>query len=213
MLIFGFKPYHNYHSNITKKIISQLKENDILKKELFEVKFNEKMFKDAIVRHKPSIIIGLGQCSTGKKIRIERKAINEKRENVNGVPKPILKGGPKTSPVNLKIPSDNHSWISYYAWDYVCNFAMYQIIRYIKEKNIKKSLSSRGTFGCKRNRKISRHRELQKQAILLCSRTPCPEGQGFNVRDIKFGFIHIPYNYNEKRFLSYVKKLIKRYTK
>ncbi|MEK6824973.1 MAG: LAGLIDADG family homing endonuclease, partial [Nanoarchaeota archaeon] len=53
------------------------------------------------------------------------------------------------------------------------------------KQHIKKSLSSRGTFGCKRNRKISRHRELQKQAILLCSRTPCPEGQGFNVRDIK----------------------------
>ncbi|MEK6824832.1 MAG: hypothetical protein AABY02_03170, partial [Nanoarchaeota archaeon] len=38
-------------------------------------------------------------------------------------------------------------------------------------------------FGCK---KIIEKDDLlhRKSLIFLCSRTPCPEGQGFNVRDI-----------------------------
>ena len=161
ILVFGFKPYHNYGSNITESIIKKFQESSSLKKERFDVKFDANIFIKAIKEHKPDIVIGLGQCATGNKIRIERKAVNRKKEDFNSKSLPIKQNSPKTLSLSLKIPKDKDSWISYYAWDYVCNFAMYVIASYIKGKNI------------------------------------------------KFGFIHIPYNYDEKKATLKIRELIK----
>lgn len=81
--------------------------------------------------------MGLGQCGSGKKIRIERKAINRKRFGKKERPKPIFKKRPKYYFLNLKLKKDRGSRISYNAGDYVCNYSMYVISNFIRKKNIK----------------------------------------------------------------------------
>ena len=76
----------------------------------------------------------MGQSSKGEKIKIERKAINLRKDNkVNK----ILKNKPRYQFVNLKLQKDRNSWISYNAGRGVCNFSMYVILDFIKNKNIK----------------------------------------------------------------------------
>ena len=135
--IYGFKSFLDYKENITEKIIKKIKNKKNLKKIVFNVEFNKNQFLKEIKKSNPDIIIGLGQYSRGEKIRIERKAINAQRKNEEKFSKKINKKGLKYLFTNLKLKKDSFSWISYYAGDYVCNFSMYIISDFIKNKNIK----------------------------------------------------------------------------
>ena len=161
ILLQAFKPYKKYKENISEKIVRRIKNRKNLYKKVFEVKFNRKQFIDQIKKVKPNIIISLGQHPGSKKIRIERRACNLKRNNKEEKLKVILKGKPKYLYTNLKLKKDKNSRISYDAGDYVCNFSMYVILDYIKDK------------------------------------------------DIKFGFIHIPKDYNLNKAVKFIESKIK----
>jgi len=137
ILIYGFKPFQGLKENITEKIIENIKNRKNLRKVVFPVKFEKKMFLNEIKEFEPDIILGLGLHPRGKKIRIERKAVNLKQFSKKDIPKPIYKNKPKYLFATLKLKRDKESWISYDAGKYVCNFSMYTLLEFTKNKNIK----------------------------------------------------------------------------
>lgn len=156
ILLYGSGPYRQYKDNISEKIVKLIKQRKGLVKKIFPVKFDKQQFINQIKKTKPDVIIGLGQCSKCRKIKIERRAQNFKRNNKDEKQKVILKGGPKYLYTSLKLKKDNNSRISYDAGDYVCNFSMYIILNYVKDKNIR--------FGYIH---IPRNYDLNKAAIFV----------------------------------------------
>ncbi len=137
ILIYGFKPWGKFKENITEKVLVKIRNRKNIKKVVFNVEFNKSQFINEIVKFNPEVIIGLGQCSQGDKLRIERKAINLEKNKLKEDPKPIFKNGLQFLFSTLKIKNDNQLKMSYNAGKYVCNYSMYVIADFIKDRNIK----------------------------------------------------------------------------
>lgn len=127
MLVYGFGPYGAEKENITEKIIRKIRNRKNLKKVVFPVKFEKKIFLEKIKKHKPDKILGLGECHRGKKFRIERKAVNLRRAGKGKKLKIISKNKPKYLFMNLRLKKDKNSWVSYRPGKYVCDFSRYVI--------------------------------------------------------------------------------------
>ena len=136
ILVYGFKPYKNRKENITEETIRKIRNKRNLNKVVFPVKFEKGIFLEKIKKYKPDVILGLGEHPRSRKIRIERKAVNLKGHKKEK-PKIISKNKPKHLFVNLRLKKDKNSWISYNAGKYVCNFSMYVISNFVKNKDIK----------------------------------------------------------------------------
>lgn len=92
------------------------------------VRFDRAQFLREIVRFRPTHILGLGQCPRGKKIRVERRAVNVMKD-IGGSPRPI---DPRSLPavaLAWKIPLSPMMRASRNAGTYVCNYSMYVIAR------------------------------------------------------------------------------------
>jgi pyroglutamyl-peptidase len=166
VMIYGFGPYRQFKDNITQQIVRELPVSRNLKKIVFPVRFDKKQFTDAVKKHRPDLVLGLGQCSRGRLLRIERRAVNKRRDNTKQKPCPIVRGGPKWLQTHLrqeKSALGREAKLSSDAGDYVCNFSMYVILDYLR-----------------------RHRP-----------------------DARFGFIHVPYDYDPKRAAKFVRKFLK----
>ena len=137
LLIYGFGPYKEHKDNITTHILKKLKDRQDLTKVILPVEFKKTIFIDKIKRHKSDIILGIGQHPRAKKIRIERKSVNQKRYSKEDEMKQISKYGPEKHLVNLKLKKDDLSRITYDAGDYVCNYSMYIITDFCKVKGLK----------------------------------------------------------------------------
>ena len=135
ILIYGFRPFKKYKENISEKIIKQLKEKKIIKV-ILPVVFEKKYILKEIQRHKPNIIIGLGQRKSKGLFEIERKCKNicwnkNKRQKISPT-------GPAEYFLNLKLKKKpKECKIDYHSGDYVCNFTRYVIMDFIKNKNLK----------------------------------------------------------------------------
>jgi pyroglutamyl-peptidase len=165
VLVYGFGPYKQFKDNVTSRIVKKLRASRTLKKIVFPVKFDKKQFIDAVKKHRPDVVLGLGQCSKGSWMRIERRAINKKRSYKKEKPRAIARGGAKWLPANLrpeKSASAGRTKISYDAGDYVCNFSMYVVLDYLR-----------------------RHR-----------------------RETRFGFIHVPHDYDPARARVFLTRLV-----
>ena len=106
-----------------------------MRKLVFPVRFHKKQFTSAVKTFRPDVVLGLGQCSRGRWLRIERRAINRQRNDKKERVRPIVHGGPKWLPTTLrleKLALDKQVKISYDAGDYVCNFSMYVILDYLR---------------------------------------------------------------------------------
>lgn len=165
VLVYGFGPYKQFKDNVTSRIVKKLRASRRLRTVVFPVKFDKKQFTDAVKKHRPDIVLGLGQCSSGTRLRIERRAINKKRNYKHEKPRAIARGGSKWLPTNLN--PEKSAWgkrakISYDAGDYVCNFSMYVVLDYLR-----------------------RHR-----------------------RETRFGFIHVPHDYQPARARVFLARLI-----
>ncbi len=136
ILLYGFKPYKKFKSNITEEIINKISPRKDLRKVVFPVKFNKRIFLKEVRFYKPDIIIGLGQHPRGKKIRIERKTINLRGSKDKGY-RAIDRKGTKFQFVNLRLKKDDISRLSYKAGKYVCNFSIYILSKWSRENNIK----------------------------------------------------------------------------
>lgn len=135
VLIYGFGPYKQFEDNITRRIVRNLPSSHNLKKIVFPVRFDKKQFTDAVKKHRPDFVLGLGQCSRGRLLRIERKAMNKRREQKKEKARSILRGGPRWLPTTLrleKLALGKQTKISHNAGDYVCNFSMYVMLDYLQ---------------------------------------------------------------------------------
>jgi pyrrolidone-carboxylate peptidase len=74
LLMYGFGPYREFADNITEKILGKFPQRRGLKKIVFPVRFRKRQFISAVKNYKPDIILGLGQCSRGQRLRIESRA-------------------------------------------------------------------------------------------------------------------------------------------
>jgi pyroglutamyl-peptidase len=166
VLIYGFGPYRQFKENITRDIVRKLPASPNLKKIIFPVCFEKKQFTDAVKKHHPDIVLGLGQCSSGRLLRIERRAVNLRRSHKSQKGRAIVRGGPKMLASSLRLAVLNfgkRTKVSRNAGDYVCNFSMYVMLNYLR-----------------------RHRP-----------------------DARFGFVHVPHDYDRKRAVKSVTKVLK----
>jgi pyroglutamyl-peptidase len=162
LLIYGFGPYREFPENITEKILRKFPRKTGLKKIVFPVRFHKGQFISAVKRHKPNVILGLGQCSGGRRLRIEAQAINRRRNNHNEEGRPIMAGEPSRLRTNLKLALGRQAKASNTAGDYVCNYSMYVMLDFIKRRRL----------------------------------------------PIRFGFIHIPQRYDDKKAMRLLNKAV-----
>jgi pyrrolidone-carboxylate peptidase len=134
ILIYGFGPYRQFRENVTAKIISGLRSRPGLKKLVFPVRFRQTTFTGALSRHRPDIVLGLGQSSR-RRIEIESRAVNRRRSRKSDAPKPIFRSGPKHLRATLELKASRFTNRSKNAGDYVCNYSMYVILREIAQAN------------------------------------------------------------------------------
>jgi pyroglutamyl-peptidase len=134
LLIYGFGPYREFRDNITKKILHKFPKRLGLKKIVFPVSFDKRQFVNAVKKHKPDVILGLGQCSHGHRLRIESRATNRRRNSPKGKARPITAGGPQRLRTNLKIALNGES--SNNAGEYVCNYSMYVMLHFIERHRL-----------------------------------------------------------------------------
>jgi pyrrolidone-carboxylate peptidase len=123
-LVYGFGPYEEFDTNISEAIVGLLDPMPNLIREVFDTRFNRAMFQRSLNQHSPDIIIGLGQHRSARKLRLERRALNQWGKR-NSTQRSITRNGPPRLYVNLRLPEDESTTIAYDAGTYVCNFAMY----------------------------------------------------------------------------------------
>jgi len=136
VLIYGFGPYRQFHQNVTEKILRQLPKQRQLTKIIFPVRFHKRQFTDAIRNSTPDIILGLGQCSEGRLLRIEARAVNKRRADQREKAKPIVRGGARVLATNLKLNFGKAAEQSRNAGDYVCNYSMYVMLDFLKRHRL-----------------------------------------------------------------------------
>ena len=136
LLIYGFGPYREFRDNVTEEILRGLSRQTGRKKIVFPVRFHKGQFLSAIKQHRPDVILGLGQCADGRRLRIEAQAINRRRNSRAEKAKPIVPGGPRRRRTNLKLALGRQGRSSSKAGEYVCNYSMYVILGFIKRHKL-----------------------------------------------------------------------------
>jgi pyroglutamyl-peptidase len=136
LVVYGFGPYRQFRDNVTEKILRRLPGRSGLKKIVFPVRFHKNQFVDLIKDYEPDIILGLGQCSRGQRLRIEAQAANRRRAHQNAAARPILVGRPQKLRTNLKLTLGRHAKNSQRAGEYVCNYSMYVILDFIERRQL-----------------------------------------------------------------------------
>jgi pyrrolidone-carboxylate peptidase len=129
ILVYGFKPYGQYRSNISEQVLSSMTVRPPVFKRIFEVRFDAAMFHQALRGIKPALILGLGQHPRARKLRIERKAKNVQK-NQSGKPVLISRSGPAARFATLLLPRTALTTVTYDAGSYVCNYSMYLMGEY-----------------------------------------------------------------------------------
>ena len=127
VLVYGFGPYRQFRDNITARIVKSLPLSPRLATEIFPVRFQRDQFIAALNRHRPDIVLGLGQC-TRRHIDLESRAHNRKRSIKSAELRPIFKNRPRVLPTTLKMRTGRMLRISNNAGDYVCNYSMYVML-------------------------------------------------------------------------------------
>ena len=152
-----------FKENITEKILKRFPAGKGVKKVVFPVRFQKRQFIEALEKYKPEIILGLGQSSRRKRLKIERRAVNRKRNSQSEKPRPIVSGGAKWLSTALKLKGNSQARISSDAGDYVCNYSMYVVLDYLKRRRL----------------------------------------------PTRFGFIHVPYDYNLSRARRFLLRVVR----
>jgi pyroglutamyl-peptidase len=136
LLIYGFGPYKQFKHNITERIIRRLPGRTGLKRIVFPVRFQRSQFIAAVKKYKPDTILGLGQSSKGRRLRIELRAVNKRRKDKIESARLIVQDGSKSLKTSLRLNSRRQARFSSSAGDYVCNYSMYIILDYIRRNRL-----------------------------------------------------------------------------
>src|SRR5215470_5005177 len=136
VLVYGFGPYRHFQANVTEKILRQLPKRKLLKKVVFPVRFHKRQFTGAIKTFNPDVILGLGQCSNGRLLRVETTAVNKRRNKKTERTQAIVASGAKKLRTNLKLNLGAQARFSHSAGDYVCNYSMYVVLDFLKRRRL-----------------------------------------------------------------------------
>ncbi|MGH7773150.1 MAG: hypothetical protein ACREQA_13065 [Candidatus Binatia bacterium] len=136
LLLYGFGPYLRFKENITEKLLNKLPGKKGLKKVVFPVRFQKGQFIKTMKRYNPDVVLGLGQRSRGRRLKIELKAGNQKRKDKREKPRSIVPGGPERLRTSLELNGIDQARISYDAGNYVCNYSMYVILDYLRRNRL-----------------------------------------------------------------------------
>lgn len=134
LLIYGFGPYRQFRENVTETILRRLPKRRGLAKVVFPVKFDRRQFIEAVKRYNPEIVLGLGQRAAGRRLRIESRAGNRRRNRKHDQERPIVAGEPRWLPTNLDLKRGRQAIFSNDAGDYVCNYSMYVILDFLRRR-------------------------------------------------------------------------------
>ena len=137
LLVYGFGPYRQFKDNVTGRILRELPRRSGLKKIVFPVRFHRRQFISAFKAHNPDIVLGLGQCSSGRHLRIESRALNRRRNHPQENVRPIVPNGPRELKTDFKLDLGRRGRPSKNAGDYVCNYSMYIMLNCIKRRRRK----------------------------------------------------------------------------
>ncbi|MGH7827123.1 MAG: hypothetical protein ACREQ7_18355 [Candidatus Binatia bacterium] len=135
ILLYGFGPYKQFRENITAKIIKAMPRQPGLRKLVFPVRFDRGQFVGALKRHRPDVVIGLGQ-STRRRIEIEARASNRRRSNKRHSAKPIFKSRARWLATTLALKLARQAHRSKNAGEYVCNYSMYVMLDHIQRNGL-----------------------------------------------------------------------------
>jgi len=136
LLIYGFGPYLGFHDNVTEKIVRKLRKRRWFQKVIFPVRFYRSQFINVIKAYDPDVILGLGQCSRGRLLRIESTAINQRRNSKSEKARRIAADSSRRLSSNLKLSLGRHARSSKDAGEYVCNYSMYVILDFLKRRRL-----------------------------------------------------------------------------
>ncbi len=136
ILLYGFGPYRQFKGNVTGRVLRKIPKRPGLSKMVFPVKFNRGQFVTAVTKCKPEWIVGLGQCSRGRRLRIETRAINKRRGSKKEKARPIVQGGARRIFTDLRPELGQHARRSRNAGDYVCNFSLYVILETLRRRRL-----------------------------------------------------------------------------
>jgi pyroglutamyl-peptidase len=136
VLVYGFGPYRQFNDNVTAKVLHEVPHRRWLKKAVFPVKFQRSQFIQAVEQFTPDVILGLGQCSRGRLLRIETRAINKRRGSKKEKARPIMRSGAPKLFTDLRPELGRHARHSRNAGDYVCNFSMYVILETLRRRRL-----------------------------------------------------------------------------
>ena len=134
ILIYGFGPYRHFQKNVTETILRHFPRRPRLRRIVFPAKFHRTQFIKAVNAYKPDIILGLGQCSRGSLLRIETGAYNRRRSTKSEKPRPIVRGGARKLSTSLPLELGRQGRSSSNPGDYVCNYSIYVMLRFLKRR-------------------------------------------------------------------------------
>jgi pyroglutamyl-peptidase len=136
ILLYGFGPYRQFNGNVTERVLRKIRTRRGLTKIVFPVKFDRSQFIGAVTKYNPEWIIGLGQCSRGALLRIETRAINQRRSSKKAKARPIAPRGAAKLFTNLRPELGWQARRSRHAGDYVCNFSMYVVLETLRRRQL-----------------------------------------------------------------------------
>ncbi len=131
VFVYGFGPYDRFRHNITETIVRRLQRAPGLTTAVFPVHFRRAMFLAPVRRARPKVIIGLGQRRGGRKLRLERQAVNRRGGRGERL-RPVTPFGRSRLPVTLRLPRTAGTRLSTDAGTYVCNFSMYVFLEHCR---------------------------------------------------------------------------------
>lgn len=136
ILLYGFGPYRQFKDNVTERVLRKIRRRRGLAKIVFPVKFNRAQFTQTVEKFTPDVVLGLGQCSRGRLLRIEIRAINKRRGSKKERARPIVRGGAPKLFTDLRPELGRHARRSRNAGDYVCNFSIYVILETLRRRRL-----------------------------------------------------------------------------
>ncbi len=136
ILLYGFGPYRQFSDNVTERILRKIPKRRGLTTVVFPVKFDRSQFVRAVMQHSPEWIVGLGQCSRGRLLRIETRAMNKRRNSKREKARPIVPRGAMKLFTHLRPELGRDARQSRNAGDYVCNFSLYVILETLRRRRL-----------------------------------------------------------------------------
>lgn len=134
ILVYGYKPWGDKNKNISEEIVNQLPDSDYIEKKILQVGFDKKSYINMVNMPNIKFVLGLGQTSRKEKLRVEKYAFNEYKENRKI--KRIFEEGLDRLTLETKFKVQDQV-LSYSMGRFVCNFGAYVIEDYCRKNEIK----------------------------------------------------------------------------